>query len=44
MAKSFIGIEKVKGVRSALFYNTGSGDRLISIPMKQMRKALGRKK
>tara|TARA_R100000700_G_scaffold40847_1_gene58007 strand:- start:1605 stop:1739 length:135 start_codon:yes stop_codon:yes gene_type:complete len=43
MAKSFIGVEKVKGVKSALFYNTGSGDRVIAIPMKQLRKALGRK-
>ena len=40
MAKSFLGIEKVKGVKSALFYNTGAGDRVISIPMKQLRKAM----
>jgi len=40
MAKSFLGIEKVKGVPSALFYNTGSGDRVISIPMKQLKKAM----
>ena len=40
MAKTFFGIEKVKGVKSALFYNTGSGDRVISIPLNQLRKAL----
>ena len=40
MVKSFFGIEKVKGIKSALFYNTGSGDRVISIPMKQLRKAM----
>lgn len=40
MAKTFFGVEKVKGIKSALFYNTGSGDRVISIPIKQLRKAL----
>ena len=44
MAKSFIGVEKVKGVKSALFYNTGSGDKVIAIPMKQLRKAFGGRK
>ena len=44
MAKSFIGIEKIKGVKSALFYNTGSGERVVSVPMKELKKALGRKK
>jgi len=39
MAKYFIGIEKVKGIKSALFYNYGSGDLVVSIPMKQIKKA-----
>jgi len=44
MAKSFLGIELFKGVKSALFYNTGSGDRVIAIPMKEITKAMRERK
>ena len=41
--KAFIGIEMIKGVKSALFYNYDSGETVIAIPMKQIKKALNRK-
>lgn len=44
MAKSFLGISRVRGVKSAMFYNTGGGDRVITIPMKELAKAFGGKK
>ena len=39
--KSFIGIERVAGIKSAIFYDkarTRSGDLLIAIPMKEIKK------
>ncbi len=44
MAKAFLGISKIRGVKSAMFYNTGAGQRVITIPMKELAKAFGGKK
>ena len=41
--KFFLGIEKVKGVKSALFYNYGRGDLVISIPMSEVKRARRKK-